>query len=205
MVIPVTILIALGVDHLISKLKTSAHFIAGIIILSAIFLEYLFYLDNYYIHLSVHYARDTHVVEKKVSDMIATYGKDYSDVWITKSFGGYIHLLFHLKYPPEVYQKELQLGLTDEYGFSFAQRFGKYKFDKIPKYFDLTKNTLYVVRSDEYRRKNLRPIARVKYPDGQDAYLLFDTDTIRKFCSECGLDHKPLNEDIYGNLTEALE
>ena len=178
MVLPITIIITLGVIAALSAIKRGYRKFLLIILVSVIVLEYIFYLDNYYIHLSLRYVRDTFTVTKNTVLTIKSLQNKYQQVWITHKLGGYIHLLFYLQYPAAVYQKQAQLGPLNEYGFGEVSGFDKYKFTALPQYFDFSQNLLYVVTPEELPN-GVIPLRKVIYPDGSDAFVLFDTSQLQ--------------------------
>jgi len=198
-VIPIAILIGLGIVSLWHKLLSRKSRYLLIMLGLFFVLEYFAYLDNYYTHLSVKYARETKIEVKNTIKMINRFSSNYQQVWITTGFGDYIYFLFYLKYPPGRYQKEAKLSLLDEYGFGHVERFDKYFFGKIPKYFDFSKKILYIASPDDIGLK-INPLDKTFYPDGQDAFLLLDTEIIKQHYPLSSLEYKPINKDIYGNM-----
>lgn len=195
MLIPVVILIGIGINRIsdhysVSKKKW---------IIMAIFIFFIFdlsyYLDNYYVHLSAKYEKDIQYQTKETVQAISKYGSVYDKIWITPKFPGYIHLLFHLRYPPEKYQVQANLGVLDEFGFGHVYSFDKYVFNPIPKYFDFSQNILYIAVDSELP-KSVTPFYKIKYMNGYDAYLFTDTSAIKKQCPQCDLLNKPLPDNI---------
>lgn len=201
MVVPLTIIIGIGFKTIYKYL--SEHSRKIILILGSIFFifEYLLYLDSYYIHFSIKNAGDNRLASKESIEMVRSLQQNYDQVWVTNKGSGYIHYLFYLKYPPLTYQKQAKLGSLNEFGFGDVEGFDKFKFSRIPKYFDFSKNILYIASSGE-EPQGLNPIKKTLYPDGRDAYLIFDTQSVEKQCVMCSLDSKPSDKNIYGDLIE---
>lgn len=197
-VIPLSIIIGIGFLTIIKYL--SEHNKKFLVILGFIFFtfEYLLYLDSYYIHLSIKNTGDDRLANKEVINIVKSLKQNYDQVWVTNKGSGYIHYLFYLKYPPSEYQKQAKLGALNEFGFGQVEGFDKFKFQRVPKYFDFSKKILYVASSGE-EPLNLKPIQKTLYPDGRDAYLVFDTQTVENQCIMCSLSSKPSDKDIYGD------
>ncbi|MCM8787909.1 MAG: glycosyltransferase family 39 protein [Candidatus Omnitrophica bacterium] len=201
MIIPLTIIIGFGFITIYEYLiKHNKKFILVLGLIFFIF-EYLLYLDSYYIHLAIKNAADNRLAKKDVIKLVKNLEKNYDQVWLTNRGIDYIHLLFYLKYPPTDYQKQAKLDSLNEFGFGTVTGFDKYKFARVPKYFDLSKNILYVASSGE-QPQGLTPLTKTLYPDGRDAYLIFDTRLVKEQCDQCSLDFKPNNQDIYGELVK---
>lgn len=197
MLLPIALIISLGLFTVLQSLLKKKRKFFILLIFLIIFIEYVFYLDSYYTHLSIRYERDTFVGTKEVMNLIKAKSNYYEQVWLTDKLGGYIHLLFHLDYPPDLYQKQAKLGALDEYGFGHVDGFDKYLFRKLPRYFDFSKKILYIASVEE-SLKGVEPIEKTIYSDGNDAFYFFDTETVKAQCSECNLVYKPSNQDIYG-------
>lgn len=195
MLIPVVILIGIGInrfsDHYSIRKKK---WIIMAICLILIF-DLFYYLDNYFVHLSAKYEKDIQYQTKETIQAISQYGSAYDKIWITPKFPGYIHLLFHLRYPPEKYQVQANLGGLDEFGFGHVYSFDKYVFDSIPKYFDFSKNILYIAVDSELP-KSVTPFYKIKYMNGYNAYLFTDTLSVKKQCPQCDLLNKPITDNI---------
>lgn len=199
LIIPLVVIVGVGLvavfDYFIRERKLKK------IIFACLFFffifEYLLYLDNYYIHLAIKNAGDDRLAKKELISIIQSLEKNYDQVWLTNKSVTYIHLLFFLKYPPEKYQREANLTPLNEFGFGTVTSFDKYQFRKIPKYFDFSKNILYIASAGE-APENVESLAKTFYPDGRVAYLVFDTALLKKYCYWCSLDFKPADVDIYG-------
>lgn len=200
-ILSLTIIISVGIIKLWQIIKVYKLKIFFYIFIVIFIFEYVFYLDNYYIHQYVNYASETQnqgeEVVKSVNQLDNKY--NYQLIWVTPKYPGYIHFLFHLKYPPALYQTKDRLGPLDEYGFGWVNGFDKYAFERIPKYYDFSQKNLYVLTSGELP-PNVIPFQQLFYPDGQEAYLFIDTSTIQKYCPECSLKYKPKNMNIYGEI-----
>lgn len=205
MVIPISIVLGLGLVKLI-RLMTKSRFGKYVISLLfiLIFIEYISYLDNYYVHLLIKNSGDARVGSKELVTTVNNLGYKYDQIWVTNKSGGYIHFLFYLKYPPEKYQKEASLGPLDEFGFGSVLGFDKYKFDRIPKYFDFSQNILFVASFNE-EPKDIEPIKKIYNPDGLVKYVIFDTQSVKTYCALCSINSKPDEVNIYGDAVENIQ
>lgn len=198
MVIPISIIIGLGFITLLNLFNKKYKLIL-IFWLLIISFEYLLYLDSYYIHLAIKNEGDRRFSSKEAIKYVSKIASTYEKIWVSTRSNGYIHYLFYLKYPPEVYQKQAKLSQLDEYGFGNVLGFDKYSFDRIPKYFDFQKNILYVAGFGE-EPKGLIPLKTVYHPDKQPYLVIFDTQAIKTSCPPCDLLLKPQDIDFYGDM-----
>lgn len=195
MLIPVAILIGIGMAKTFDHFREDRRKWFIVAVCSLLILDFSYYLDNYYVHLSAKYGKDIGYQTKETVQAISRYSASYDRIWITPKFPGYIHLLFQLHYPPQKYQGQADLGNLDEFGFGHISSFDKYVFSPIPKYFDFSRNILYVAVDSELP-KNVTPFYKIKYMDGYDAYLFTDTAAVKKQCPQCDLLNKPITGDI---------
>lgn len=127
--IPIIIIVSYGFTNLVRK-----NFLFGLF-LGACFLLFSFYSWDFYFN---HYPKKAAVIRswqcgyKELTSYIAKNYQKFDRFYITKKNGQpYIFLLFYLKYPPNLYQKNNQLTSADEYGFNQVEKFDKFIF-KIP-------------------------------------------------------------------------
>lgn len=156
-----------------------------------------YYLNYYYFNTGARYEEEWHYGMKDVYAEVEKIQNNYSLIWSSKKAWGYIYALFYLQYPPAKYQPQAKLGSLDEYGFGWVDGFDKYKFGRIPQYFDFSQNILYVLNPGELKFI-VNPLKAVNYPSGGTAYIIIDTGTIQKYCPKCSLENKPKNVNIYG-------
>lgn len=126
--IPILIISAYGVVNFLNK--KNWFFYVTCFMLYVIFSLYSwdFYFNHYPKRALV--LRAWQAGYKELADYIKTNYNNYEKFYITKKNGQpYTFLLFYLKYPPEIYQKEAILSAPDEYGFGQVEKFDKYIFD----------------------------------------------------------------------------
>lgn len=179
---PLSIIPALGIffslNHIRKYSLLKNLFIYSLSILITVNIAY--YLHSYYINTPYKYFREWHYGTRQLYNEIEKNQDQYDIIWVSKKAWGYIYALFYLKYPPDKFQPQANLGPPDEYGFGWIDGFDKYRFGKLPDSFDLSKKILYVLSPDELQNKNIKPLKSIYYPDGVIAYILIDTESISK-------------------------
>ncbi len=140
MVIPLTIISAIGSSFLITKLSYIKHnlnvyksFSIWHLVFAILFiLNVTRYFHMYYKHMGKEYPFSSQYGVKELSDYVVKNGDRYKNVIITNNYDQpYILFLFYLKYPPQDFQKEHVLTPRDKYGFSTVNSFDKYIFKGI--------------------------------------------------------------------------
>ncbi len=74
----------------------------------------------------------------------------YKKIWISRSGWGWSHLLFHTKYDPAVFQKEVIVSSRNDLGFWWVTDIGKYHLDWLPDSNAMDCQTLYIGRPEEF-------------------------------------------------------
>jgi len=127
----------------INKTKYKLFFtVIGIMIIIG---NFIYYIDNYYLHLPVRYAYAWRSGAQEVVDRVALLEDNYEKVVVDQEGISYINFLFFLQYQPELVQQEATLTSPDEFGFSYIPKIGKYYFEKSPPR-ELEEGVLYVGR-----------------------------------------------------------
>lgn len=199
MVVPISLILGLGLFAFLSWLRSNAK-VVRLIIYGLFMVEIFLYFDSYFIHMQIKNSTDKRIGSKNLIEKISMLEKNYDQILVTDKLGGYIHFLFYLKYPPIEFQKQAEMSPLNEFGFGEVLGFSKYKFGRIPKYYDFSKNILFVVNSSE-EPNGLIPMGKTFFPDGRDAFLIYDTETVSRYCSKCSLNEMPINLNIYGEET----
>lgn len=129
--ISIVIITAYGSVNLFSQKK---YWFISLLVLLAYF-SFVFYSWDFYLN---HYPKRAIIIRswqcgyKELASYIDKNYQKFDRFYITKKNGQpYIFLLFYLKYPPNLYQKNNQITPPDEYGFSQVENFDKFIF-KIP-------------------------------------------------------------------------
>jgi 4-amino-4-deoxy-L-arabinose transferase-like glycosyltransferase len=175
MVIPLVLISALGLTAILDWLNKRKKYlkIFGIILVS-IFISWNFsrYLHMYWVHMARQYPFSSQYGMKQLAGFIEEEGGKYQNVVITTKYDQpYILILFYLKYPPQLFQKEHVLTPRDKYGFSTVDSFDKFVFKAID--WDKDKivypNSLIVGADEEI--PNEANIVKAIY--GENGYLYF--------------------------------
>ena len=178
MVIPLTIISAIGVLVFFNFIKTNLRKYFSLILLVLVTVQlYSFarYLHLYYIH----YPKELSYAWQYGFQEIAQYTKvnydQYDHIIITDRYDQpYILTAFFTLYDPAILQKELVMSTPDQYGFSTGRKFGKYEFRSIK--YDEDKNlpnTLLI--SAEEIVDDTRLINTVKSPSGEIMFKFTST------------------------------
>lgn len=126
--IPIFIISAYGVVNFLHKKSVFFYLILVTLYLILSFYSWDFYLNHYPKRAIA--LRSWQAGYKELTSYIKINYNKFNNFYITKKNGQpYIFLLFYLKYPPEIYQKEATLSSPDEYGFGQVEKFGKFIFN----------------------------------------------------------------------------
>ncbi len=138
MVIPITIISAVGLNYLLSWLrKRNLKFVICLLVI-IIAWGFMRYEHMYWIHMAKEYPYSSQYGVKELVDYVKKNEGSYKqslagfagkNIVITDRYDQpYILFLFYTKYDPAVFQKEQALTVKDQYGFSTVREFGKYRF-----------------------------------------------------------------------------
>ena len=171
MVIPFSILIALGIFsffNLLAKSKLKKIISIIFIIIYSYFIAY--YLDSYFIHYSKRYPFAWQYGFDQLVPYLEQQKTNYDQIYVTNKYDQpYILFLFYSKYSPAKIQSEIKLTQPDNFGFSTVLNFDKYNFQKID-WDKIPKNSL-VVTSDEI--VPVEPIKIINFPNGQPGFKIY--------------------------------
>ena len=96
------------------------------------FLNFGFYLRQYYVRYSQLYPAAWEDGFKQLGEYLVKNQENFEKIYITNRYDQpYILLAFYLKYPPVEFQKEAKLSLRDRYGFSTVEHFDRFYFAPI--------------------------------------------------------------------------
>jgi len=130
------------------KIKYFYYIIAGLVFIEAVC---LFYSWDFYLN---HYPKRAIVTQawecgySQLGDYIKQNYNKFDTFYITQKNGEpYIFILFYLKYPPQLYQKQASLSGPDQFGFGQVEKFDKFNFS---------------VPSSAFQQKH---VAIIGYPD----------------------------------------
>lgn len=109
LLIPLTILISLGAVYLIQLVKGNKIFRFGVFsIISFLYLlNYVYYLDQYWVHAPYLNSQSWQYGYKQIVEYIKPIQKKYSEIVVQQSYDQpYIYFLFYKKYDPKNYQQQ---------------------------------------------------------------------------------------------------
>lgn len=119
MVIPLTMISAVGLHFLIKKAndyRVYVRFVIGSAITGLYIGCMVIFLDNYFVHQPVHNSQYWEYGYKQVVETVTTIQDQYNTVHVRQSFAQpYIYFLFYQKYDPVKYQQQAHL-IESEYG-----------------------------------------------------------------------------------------
>lgn len=176
----VNILAALGARQLVMFVKRKVWYVvAGVLILTPLFLEFGMYLKYYYTQYAKKDAIEWQYGMKQIANYIADH-PNYWKVYMAKDRQQpYIFLLYYLRYPVYDYLKTVKYDESQSKSYNVAQSFGDFQFSNWNPIESLpTPYILYVLTPSEYDglryRADFDVKDLVKYPDGSDAYFIVE-------------------------------
>lgn len=138
-----------------------------------IFWNFTRYLHQYYVHYPQVYPAAWEYGFDQVVDEVKKIQNDYDKIYVTDKYDQpYILFLFYLKYPPEKFQKEVQLTARDKFGFSTVRDFDKFHFEKINWDELRTKTNTLVIGTPEEINTSATILKRIYFKNGQTAFLI---------------------------------
>ena len=132
MLIPLSILIALGLNSIIVCLLNRGHwklFVSWILFFTYL-LSVLYYLDAYYIHAPKRYSFAWNRGFSEVIPYIESQKDNYQHIYLTNKYDQpYILYLFYSKYDPKKIQSQIKLTPPDQFGFSTVETIDNITFN----------------------------------------------------------------------------
>jgi hypothetical protein len=187
MIIPLTLITSAGLSFVIDwfrrqtdiYLPSTVHRLPTMVycLLSIVyFWSFTRYLHQYYIHYPQTYPAAWEYGFDQVASRVIPLLSKYDHIFITDTYDQpYIEMLFFLKYPPEIFQREVVLTSRDRYGFSTVRSFGKFQFQ--PVVWDQLKdipNALVIGTPDQILPYTVA-FDSVLFPNGQPAFEFAQT------------------------------
>lgn len=185
------ILITFGIQGFLLLLSKRIRIFSISLLALLLFLNFAFYIHNYYLHYPWLSERWWHAGFKETVASAMEVNKDYDKVIISSADEpALIFFLAWSKYPPYDFQKEYNLYLNNQQQFNNRFRLGKYEFPPVGEGFslynlgnNLPKRTLYIATKKEIvLNLNLEPgripediklVKTVNYPSGEPAFYFF--------------------------------
>lgn len=135
MVIPLTILSALGLSYIWNSVGVYKFSVLALIMLWCLSR----YLHMYYVHMAKEYPFSSQYGVKELVQFVSDNGDKYKNIVVSDRYDQpYILFLFYLKYSPTEFQNRHSLSARDDFGFSTVREFDKYRFENLD--FDVVKN-----------------------------------------------------------------
>jgi 4-amino-4-deoxy-L-arabinose transferase-like glycosyltransferase len=141
MVIPLSILIAMGLDSIKNK-------IILIIIFFLYLVSILYYLDSYYVHAPKRYSFAWNSGFSEIIPYVESQKNSFKSIYFTDKYDQpYILYLFYTQYPPTKIQSQVKLTPPDKFGFSTVRQIDNINF-YIPDSKVIPPNSLIIEASD---------------------------------------------------------
>jgi len=182
MVIPFVLIMALGMVNIVRFFSKKPFKVVIIgLILMVLSYETFHFIESYFIHSPQRYPLAWESGFREMVGKMQQYENDYQKVVITDRYDQpYILTLFFKAalaqeegrtFNSADYQSKLILSERDKFNFGTVRSFDKYEFKEVkPEEIMEAKNTLFIVTPKEVP-PNSDIIDRVKFPNGEDAFV----------------------------------
>lgn len=173
MVIPLVILSSFGFIGLLDWLKNKRILVILLYCYIVILLPWsvIRYLHEYYIHYPQKYPAAWEYGFKDLAAYLKPIENNYEKIYVTDKYDQpYILLLFYLKYPPSIFQKEVILTPRDKFGFSTVKDFGRYHFDPIDWSSLKEEKNILIVGTEEEIPSDAPVIKTIYFPNNKPAF-----------------------------------
>ncbi|KKS85860.1 MAG: hypothetical protein UV59_C0004G0008 [Candidatus Gottesmanbacteria bacterium GW2011_GWA1_43_11] len=183
MVVPFSILTALGIMALINKFNKSS---ISFFLVTALSAGYLFSFSNFFYQytqvLPKQHADRWHFGYQELYRYLKSEEDQYKVIAISaKTSVPYIFLLYHYQMPPSEAIDAIDRNfVTDEFGFEHVNQVGKYRF---PRHFawekdgvKLPAHSLLVLTPEEMAGSSAREKKQIYYPNGAIAFRIYEIE-----------------------------
>lgn len=147
--------------------KYLVRFLIGLSLVFLFFVNFVYFLDSYFVHMNYHKAQDFHYGYKEIVELANKY-PTYKVVMYDPTNFPYISFLFYNKYNPVQFRKEVSYYPENFGPFYYVKSFGRFSFVDDIDYEHLEKDTLYVdyrgIRNEDYK---------ILAPDGTPVFKYF--------------------------------
>lgn len=170
MIIPMTIIMAVGLSKLLNK---KAFLVIFMIVYSWQFARYL---HEYYVHYAYQYPIAWEYGFKELVAYTDSVKDKYQKIWVTDKYDQpYIMFLFYSVYDPSSFQGDHKLTFRDKFNFSTVRDFGKFHFENTPwdKVRDVH-NALIIAAPEDIPHKGVNVIKTINFPNGLPAFKLIE-------------------------------
>ncbi|NMC77236.1 MAG: hypothetical protein GYA60_08105, partial [Candidatus Methanofastidiosa archaeon] len=199
MIIPLTIISALGASYLTEIFKRKGKVVCYILVITAIFLSSLYSLNQIFIQKPLDKPWYKQAVNEKLTTKILNIKDNYKGVVVGND--DYIYFLFYGKISPSDFVKRAEILSPSESKWERVQRLDNIYFKmpfKCPK--SGKEGYVYVCEGIEIPQ-NAKVIDYIYYPDGVPAYSFVEFYPI----SQMPVGNKPLKLPNYFNYMKDLE
>lgn len=173
MVIPLTIISALELDQVLTKLK-EFKLIYPIFIVILLGSSYQ-WTHQYFVEYPKQYPYAWQYGFNELGNYLKTNQDSYDRVIITTEYDQpYILTAFFIQYDPKMFQQELVFSEKDNFGFATGIGFDRYQFHQITSQDFDTKNTL-IVSANKWSIEELEPIEKIAYPGIEPSLYIYST------------------------------
>lgn len=169
-VIPVTILSAIGISSLLKYISSwkskTTKMIAYIFILFICSYQLFSYFASYYVRFPILYAKPWRLADKEAALYIKEHESQYDRIIFDEQSGFiYSSLLYYLPYSPFEFQRDATWKPNDSEGFSFPTKFGKYEFRAVNWGSDLNYPRTLIITTHDQKPPNIPPLKIFYYPE----------------------------------------
>ncbi len=170
MVIPLTVLVAAGINEVLSKWKTWV-----VVVLSIVYIwQVARYLHEYYVPYPQTYPTAWEYGFKELVAYVNSVQNNYDQILVTDKYDQpYILFLFYSKYPPQQFQNNHELTFRDKYNFSTVRDYDKFHFAATPwdKVRDIH-SSLIVAAPEDIPEVGVNIVKTIYFPNGQPAFKI---------------------------------
>jgi hypothetical protein len=184
-ILPLVVLEAAGIYFLVTeilKINRKLFYITIMILSCAIILNFVIFIDRYFIHMPQEYSQAWLYGYKQIISLIPENISTYNKVIMSDSYGQpYIYYLFYKKYPPQQFQNQATLDQpTVDVGT--VRKIDNIEFKHI--YWSdvkMEKNSLFIGSIDELPDKDIKNfseykiLGEVNFLDKQPAFRMVET------------------------------
>ena len=178
MIIPLTIISAFGLLAILNWIKNNfmnknLRVVCYVLLVAVSVWDFTRYLHQYYVHMSKEYPFSSQYGVKELVAYVKDNYDKYPKFIITDRYDQpYILFLFYLGYPPSEFQKQHNLTLRDNFGFSTVRSFDKFEFRSInAEVLNMSKGAL-IAGSDKEIEDAMNVVHKIYFPDGGPAFKL---------------------------------
>lgn len=157
LMLPAFILVMSYGAYLIVRYLSGKNYIyktALVFLVLAFMVNFIYFIDAYFVHMNYHKARDFHYGYKQVVELADKY-PNYKVVMYDPTNFPYISFLFYNKYDPLKFRHEVSYYPANFGPFYYVKSFGRFNFVDNIDYEHLESNTLYIdyrgIRTEDYK------------------------------------------------------